>query len=153
MHDHLIDALRRAPALVAGAVASVPSGAAAARTGDEWSVAEIVGHIRAADTIWRTRAVLALVHDGVTMPDVDERALQAVQEASGLTLDDQVRVFTVQRHEIVGILSSLSEHDWARTCVHSTAGLLTMVDVCRAWEEHEREHLVQLQETVGRLAQ
>ena len=145
MHEDLVDALAHAPTTIFRVTSSIAADVAGARpSADEWSITEIIGHIRAADTIWRARALLTLVHDGVTVVDVDERALQAVQATAGVELDTQVTSFALDRAELVGILRALPDAGWSRTCSHTKAGAMTLLDVCAALEAHEREHLEQL---------
>ena len=145
MHDDLIDALGHAPALMVDLTDTMSADAMRSSPAvGEWSVADIIGHIRAADAIWRTRVLLALVHDGISAPDVDERALQSVLESSGLGLAIQVTSFALGRSELVGILRALSDDEWTRTCRHATAGAMSVFDACAALEAHELEHLEQL---------
>jgi uncharacterized damage-inducible protein DinB len=116
---------------------------------DEWSVAEILGHVRAADAIWSWRILLTTVHDGAAVPDVDERALQIVMESGGSTLTEQATTFALGRAELVGALRHLSEESWAHTCRHERHGVLTMADLVAGLADHEREHIVQLRSVLA----
>jgi hypothetical protein len=154
MHDDVIDALASTPAVIIDLVESLDTDVAHRRAdADDWSTAEIVGHIRAAATIWHTRLLLALVDDGVAVPDVDERALQELQASGGLELGAQVTAFALARTELTGILRSLSDAEWSRSCLHQTGGRMTIVAMCSTLESHEREHLEQLRSAAARAAQ
>src|SRR5687768_15351612 len=106
MHEALVGDLAAAPDVVIDLVESLPPGAWTESVDDGWSLAEIVGHLRAADAIWTSRILFAVVHDGIAMPDVDERALQDVLHASGLLLGDQLTSYAFGRAELCGVLAA-----------------------------------------------
>ena len=143
MHDDLIHELAAAPRIVrdllARSTSPPPPG--------EWSVPEIFGHVRAADTIWSHRILLALVHDGVAMPDVDERQLQLVQATGALDDVKMVTAWALGREALVALLQVLPDEGWTRTCTHQRSGVITVLDCVRAMAEHEREHLAQMRTT------
>jgi uncharacterized damage-inducible protein DinB len=148
--DDLVARLGAAPAAIRRAVDSIDAATAHARPADDaWSVAEIVGHIRAADWIWRTRILHAIVADGVAAPGVDERAVQAAADLSDLSLSEQVRAFTLGRAELVGVLRRLDDATWAHHAVHEQLGSMSVRELCAALSEHEEEHLVQLAEAAA----
>jgi hypothetical protein len=111
---------------------------------DEWSVAEIVGHLLAADAIWTPRILVALVHDGITMPGVDERALQEVLDGAGIQLGSRVALFAAGRAQLVGVLRAASSAQWGHTCLHTQQGVMTVHELCDGLAVHEEEHLEQL---------
>lgn len=143
MHTDLVESLAAAP----GVVTHILTTTTVAPPPGEWSVEEIFGHIRAADTIWSNRILLALVHDGVAVPDVDERRLQDVQASAGLSVEHDTAAWTIAREELVGVLRALPGDAWLRTCVHATAGTISVLDCVRNMVEHELEHLDQLRAT------
>lgn len=148
MHEDLTDALAAAPNIVADLIETITHHTATVRPNeDEWAVEEILGHIRAADLIWSQRILLALVHDGVAVPDVDERRLQEVQVAGGLLVGDQVTAWAFARAELVGVLRALTEDEWSHTCVHANRGEMTVIDCATAMARHEAEHLAQIRDT------
>ena len=145
MHDDVVDALAAMPA----ALSALPADLGDRRPSeDEWSVAEIIGHVRAADAIWRPRILFALVHDGLALPDVDERALQRVLGGGGLDLSAQVVAYAFGRAELCGVLASIDDDGWSRTFVHSTFGAITVLDACEMVIGHEAEHLAQLRAAI-----
>lgn len=141
MHERLVDELAANAAYIADIVDRVPDDALRRSVGDEWSVARVIGHVRAADSIWRPRILVALVHDGATMPDVDERALQAVLDGAGLTLHDQAHAFLFDRTELVWLLRSLPDGAWSRSFLHASKGEMAVIDAVDVVARHEREHL------------
>jgi hypothetical protein len=150
--DDLLDELALNADHLGDVVDGVPDGALEVRpSANEWSVAEIIGHVRAADAIWRQRILVALVHDGAPMPDVDERALQDLLAASGLTLTDQASSFIFGRAELVGLLRTIDDRDWSRTVSHAERGDMAVVDCVDVLLRHEREHMEQIDALVGEL--
>jgi hypothetical protein len=150
--DDLLDELTVNANHLGDVVDGVADGALNGRPSDnEWSVAEIIGHVRAADAIWSQRILVALVHDGAPMPDVDERALQDLFAASGLTLTDQVSSFIFGRAELVGVLRTIDDRDWSRTVRHEARGEMAVIDCVDMLLRHEREHMEQIDAVVGEL--
>jgi hypothetical protein len=145
MHEATLDALAIGPTVVVELLESLtPTQWDAHPVPGEWSLAEIVGHIRAADAIWTPRLYAALVHDGVTMPAIDERSLQDRMQAGGLPLPDQVRAFTLTRTELCGALRAAQDHLWSHVLWHPDQGPMTLADAATNLADHERDHLVQL---------
>lgn len=142
MHD-LLDRLAAGPAVIAEVVGRVDDPTARPSPG-EWSVVEIIGHIRAADAIWTPRILVALVHDGAPMPGVDERALQTLLDGAELGLDAEVALLAARRAQLVGVLRSVDDAAWQQTCVHTVHGSMTVIELCTAFADHESEHLAQL---------
>ena len=154
MHDAAVDELVANAHLIADVVDAHPHDALHQRPApDEWSIAEIIGHVRASDAIWTPRILVTVVHDGVTMPDVDERALQDVLHAGGLTLTDQATLFVFGRTELVGILRSLTESEWSNTCRHTTKGQMAVIDLVDVMLRHEREHATEIRAAAARLGE
>jgi hypothetical protein len=145
MHEQLLDELNANAVHIGDLVDRVPLGGLLERPADdEWAVAEVIGHVRAADAIWRQRILVALANDGAAVPDVDERSLQHLLDGSGLTLADQVSSYIFGRVELVGVLSAIDDRDWSRTCRHETRGEMAVVDCVDALLRHEREHMAQI---------
>jgi hypothetical protein len=154
MHEAIVEELAANAQEIADIVDRHSASALHARPGeDEWSIAEIIGHIRAADAIWTPRILFALVHDGITMPNVDERALQGVLDASGFNLLDQATLLAFGRGQLVGILRALTEDEWSHTCRHTTKGEMAVIDLVDGLLRHERDHLAQLRAVVAGLAE
>ncbi|HEX4906154.1 MAG TPA: DinB family protein [Acidimicrobiales bacterium] len=141
MHDDVLASL----AGVADALVALPGDAFERRPApDEWSVAQVIGHLRAADAIWRPRILFALVHDGLPLPDVDERLLQTVLDDGGLDVAAQVLAYAFGRAELCGVLAAADGDAWSRTFVHSTFGAISVLDACQMVIGHEAEHLAQI---------
>ena len=141
MLDDVIDALAAAPS----ALSALPPEAWERRPSpDEWSVAEVFGHLRAADAIWRPRILLTLVRDGAAWPDIDERALQTLLDVGGLDISAKVLAYAFGRAELCAALATLDADGWSRTFVHSKLGDLTVLAACEMVIGHEAEHMAQI---------
>ena len=145
MHDDVVRTLAATPDIVADILETLPEGAWTTKLiEDEWSLADVIGHLRAADSIWTPRILFALVHDGITLPDVDERALQDVQRAAEMDTGDQVTLYAFTRAELCGVLGALTEDAWSHAFTHEVRGAMTVIDACTLVARHEAEHLEQL---------
>jgi hypothetical protein len=118
---------------------------------NEWTVLEIVAHLRDAEELlaWRIDKVLTEEHPTFAYAGVDERV--RAHDYNRGNLRDYVDEFAARRAKIVAQLEALSEADWARTAFHQTYGELTMQGVVEIFVNHDAEHLRQLQRIVERL--
>jgi hypothetical protein len=152
VHDDLLDELAANANYIGDVVDGVAEGALELRPSpDEWSVAEIIGHVRASDAIWTQRILVALVNDGARMPDVDERGLQDLLGNAGLTLIDQTSSLIFGRAELVGALRTIDDRDWSRIVRHANRGEMAVIDCVDVMLRHEREHVEHIRALVGDL--
>jgi hypothetical protein len=117
----------------------------AAPTENEWSAAEILAHLRAADDILAYRAYMMLVRDNPPLPVFDERRWAAVAGYAQLDPHESLRAFTLRRTELLAMLRAAAPDDWQRTGVHEQRGAVTILDMLRVLVEHEEEHCAQLE--------
>jgi hypothetical protein len=117
----------------------------------EWSPAEILTHVRAADTVIAPRVTQVLARPGVILPDLDERAVGDLLARVAPTPEEAVVAFRHRRSDLVALLMTLSDAEQALTGEHETRGRVTVDDIVRALVDHEREHLAQLDAAVQAL--
>lgn len=147
MHDDVYDGLSAADPVLAEILDTMPEESwTRAPAPGEWSIAEVIGHILAADSIWRPRILLTLVHEGVAWPDIDERALQEVLDAGSIDLRSRVWAHALARAELCYVLASLDADQWKRTFRHSKLGDLSVLAAAQMVIDHEAEHLAQLRQ-------
>ncbi len=112
----------------------------------EWSVAQILAHLRAGDDIIAYRAYMMMVRENPLLQLYDaERWVEAVGFAA-LDFHDSLRLFTLRRAELVNMLRRAALEDWKRTGTHEKRGTITLFDVVTTLVEHEDEHCLQLEE-------
>jgi hypothetical protein len=113
----------------------------------EWSPAEILTHVRAADAVIAPRVLQVLTRPGVSLPDYDERKVGEVLARVALPPDEAVAAFRRRRAELVALLKTLTADELELAGAHETRGPVTIDEICQGLVDHEREHLDQLDAT------
>ena len=115
----------------------------------EWSAAEVLAHLRAADDIQAYRAYAILARDDAPLPAFDERRWAEVVGYAALPVRETLAVYAGKRGELVAMLRRITREEWDRTCQHETLGALTLWAQLSNLAEHEEEHLAQLHNLLG----
>jgi hypothetical protein len=147
-HADVIQRLADAPAWLRDAVTARPD----TITGDaagEWGVADIVGHVRAADAILSTRVFHLLVREAPPLPVFDEQLWGKLYAAAAIPLDEQVAHYALRRAELVAVLRTLEPEQWMNSGQHELAGTQTVIEICESIADHESEHRTQLDRVVA----
>jgi hypothetical protein len=146
----LVDALKATPASLRAAVRALQGGEiAGARGADDWSLLDVVRHVRASDAILSPRIFQVLVRSEAPLPAFDERAWGALIAAADVPVDAQLAALAIQRAELVAVLRTLSDDQWQRRGVHEELGPQTVAVICEQIVEHEAEHLTQARAIVS----
>lgn len=111
----------------------------------EWSVADVLVHVRAADDIQSPRLLMILARDNPPLPAFDERRWAEVAGYADLDFAASLAAFALRRAELVAALRRASADDWRRTGVSEVRGTVTLLDAARIVVEHEEEHCAQLE--------
>lgn len=114
----------------------------------EWSPAEVLAHLRAADDIQSIRAYMILARDEPPLPAFDERIWAEV--AGYLTLHPRASldIYFRRRIELAHMLRGVAPADFERVGTHETLGQITLQALLENLASHEEEHIAQL-EAVG----
>ncbi len=112
--------------------------------GDDWTAADIIRHMRAADAIISHRLWAMLVRDDAPLIAYDEREWGLLIAAAEMVLVVQVESLRLRRVELLAMLKSLTDDAWSRTAAHETRGEMKLLDVAHMLAEHEVEHCLQL---------
>ena len=121
-------------------------------TEGEWSLKEIAAHLRDAEELALAQ-INAFASGSSPLPawDVDllpqERDYQ--QEEIALLLAS----FRGMRRETTYLLWGLTGEDWRRAAEHPYGGPITLEEVAREMARHDLEHLWQVRQLKGRLAE
>jgi uncharacterized damage-inducible protein DinB len=111
----------------------------------EWSVSEILAHLRACDEVWTHSIYAMLVEDHPELPPLDERRWAKVVRYADREFAAMLQAFALRRAELVSVLSALSTDGWSRTA--NIAGRSHSVfSQARRLALHEAEHCAQLEE-------
>jgi len=82
---------------------------------DEWSIAELVGHLIETDGVFRSRVTTVLDSDGV--PVLDSRRPWTLHEGKGyehMSGDALLTAFRATRAETIALVEGLTDTDWMR---------------------------------------
>jgi hypothetical protein len=121
----------------------------------EWSVNEVLAHLRACNDVWGDyyiRTILA--QDNPTIKAMNPRTW--IKSTNYLEQDFQpsLRAFTKQRRKLLAALEPLPPPDWTRTNTLLGAGKplqQTLISHADGLARHERAHLKQIERTLNAL--
>lgn len=119
----------------------------------EWSVNEVLAHLRACDDVWGSCYIMTIIaQDNPTIKARNPRTW--IKNTNYLEQDFQssLRAFTEQRQKLLVILESLSPKDWTRTNTLIGAGKplqQTLLSHADGLARHERAHLKQIERTLN----
>ncbi len=147
--DDLLARIAATPTAVVAAFAGRGDAELATSQEGEWSAAEVLAHLRAADDIQAYRAYAILARDDAPMPAFDERRWAEVAGYAVLPPHESAATYASRRGEMVAMLRRISLEEWDRTCQHETLGDLTLWAQISNLAEHEEEHTQHLREMVG----
>lgn len=142
----LIGMLRATPEVLEGLLRAVtPERARAARGGDEdWSVVEVVCHLRDVEerAIARMRAMRD--EENPTMQGYDQEALARERNYAAADLSDAFAAFARFRAQHIAELEALRPEEWQRPGHHSEAGAVTVMRHTITIANHDAVHLAQI---------
>jgi DinB superfamily len=136
----IIEGLEDTPRWLAEEALRLASRVTARPAADQWSYSEVVAHVSASASIVAPRIAQILVRPGTPLIAFDERRWAELIAQAGLSLDLQLKMFELQRQQLVAILQTISTDEWAQIGVHESLGSMTVMDVANQLVDHERVH-------------
>jgi DinB superfamily len=121
----------------------------------EWSVNDVLAHLRACDDVWGNYYIMSIItQDKPTIKARNPRTW--IKDTDYLQQDfpSSLRAFTKQRRKLLSVLESLSPEDWARTNTLIGAGKplqQTLLSHADGLARHERAHLKQIERALNAL--
>ena len=116
---------------------------------DEWSILQILCHLWQAESqVHQQRLRLILEQDNPFIP-----ALPPPGPHIPACHDSGMQVyhwFRSQRRNTMAMLAELSDADWARPARHSIFGLTNLLEMAHFTAQHDRLHIAQLCQTLGK---
>ena len=134
----LIASYRATPETLVVLLQNVDDVAATPREGDEWSIGEVVCHLRDAEQRMFERVTRIRDEDRPTLPVYPD------DEYRGRSLGKTLEAFGSLRHEHARLLEELDPAGWSRTGIHEIEGELSILDITRHMAAHDAEHLAQI---------
>jgi hypothetical protein len=117
----------------------------------EWSVIEILAHVRGCNDVWTYSIYAMLAENNPILPDVDERRWAKAARYASLGFQQSFQALRLSRAELLRVLRDLPEAGWERTCDIGRRKHSVFSQV-RRMALHEQEHWAQIEETLQRLA-
>lgn len=111
----------------------------------EWSAADILAHLRAADDILTPRLYQMLVRENPTFLAYEERVWAEVLGYANGDFNTSLQTYTLRRTELVNALRRLTPEQWERTGVHEHLGSITVQELAADMVHHEEEHCTQIE--------
>jgi len=134
------------PVMMGAEIQALPAGVAGWRHGaDEWTVAEVLGHLIEAERrgfAGRIRTMLGEEPPRFATWDPAAVALARRDAERGPTA--LLAEFAVLRANSVALVGGLNDDDLRRHGEHPDVGTLTVGDLLHEWVHHDRNHLRQL---------
>jgi uncharacterized damage-inducible protein DinB len=118
---------------------------------DEWSAAEVLGHMTEFQSYWLSQVQLLRLSPGAEFgrSKQDSERLRAVSASRERPVDDLVEELERVTRKTLEALASMTQEDLAVTGLHFHRGELDVATVVETYlVKHYEEHLEQLQATV-----
>jgi len=119
-------------------------------THKDWSVVEILAHVRACADVWTYSICVMLVEIQPFLPLIDERRWAKTLGYPTLRFEVAFSTFSVQREELLRTLRELNPEQWKRTCQIEGRNHSVFSQV-RRMALHEVEHMQQFQDVDDKL--
>ena len=131
--------------IIAEKLAHVPESSAHIKPNPhEWSLIEVVSHLRSCADLAQFRIFAMLAVDTPHLPAIHPRMdWQKIVPYSHLTLQKSLMAYTLQREELLITLRGLNEAGWMRTGIWDNHAYSIYL-VARTMALHEPEHFEQL---------
>jgi hypothetical protein len=121
----------------------------------EWSVNEVLAHLRACADVWGSYYIMTiLAQDKPTIKARNPRTWIKNTDFLEQEFQPSLRAFTNQRESLLAVLEPLPPEDWARTNTLIGAGKplqQTLLSHADGLARHERAHLKQIERTLNML--
>lgn len=154
--EKILTILEETPQRLAALTAGLTSAQLRSAPSDgEWSVNEVLAHLRACSDVWGDRYIATiLAEDQPTIRAINPRTW--IKRTDNLTQEFQpaLRAFTEQRNKLLAILKPLPIAEWMRTNTLVGAGRplqQTLLSHADRLARHERAHLKQIERIISAL--
>lgn len=147
--EQVLELLAAAPGRLAAAIDGVPLERLHRRPSpDEWSVHEVLAHLRACADVWGDAVGRLLAEDRPTIRAVNPQTWLARSDHLGADVTEALDAFTGQRDRLLQQLRPLTSEQWGRSATVTGAGRplrRTVLSYAERLAVHERSHLRQVE--------
>jgi DinB superfamily len=149
----VLDGLDVAPSRIAELTADLPAARLRAEPEPgEWSVVEVLAHLRSCADVWGGHIAAILAEDHPTRRAVNPRTWIRDKDYADQEFGASLRAYAAQRAELLGLVRPLPEEAWSRAMTLVGAGEPLVLDI-RSYAtklfRHERPHLKQIARAVA----
>jgi len=121
----------------------------------EWSVNEVLAHLRACSDVWGDYYIATiLAQDRPTIKALNPRRWIKQTDYPEQAFRPSLHAFSEQRNKLLAVLEPLPAEEWLRTNTLIGAGRplqQTLISHADGLARHERAHLKQIERTLGAL--
>lgn len=151
--EQILTLLKEGPTRIADLTANLEPAQLHTPSDDgEWSINDVLAHLRSCADVWGDCMVKILTQDKPTIRAINPRTWVKRTHYPDLEFHPSFEAFTSQRAELLALLESLAPEDWLRGATVTGAGkpLERTVRFYAQWlAKHERSHLKQFKQIVG----
>ena len=149
-HD-LLDALKATPETLAGLLAGISDSQSRAATGgdENWSVVEVICHMRDAEEYFIQRMQAMRDQDNPSIIAYDQEALARERNYRAADLQVALAGFNVFRRQTIKEFSLLSPDQWQRAGQHNELGQITIFAQAVHHIAHDAIHCAQIARQLG----
>lgn len=141
--------LAEQPQRIAAATAALkPAQLPSTPTSEEWSLNDILAHLRACSDVWGGCMIAILAQDHPTLRAINPRTWMVKTDYRAQKFDSSLRAYMAQRAALLTILEPLKPKDWARAATVTGAGKpleRTVWSYAQWLATHERSHVKQIE--------
>ena len=146
-HMDLVERLVAFSATLQQKLAGLPESALSYRPGnDEWSLKEVVGHLRDHAEFLHKRLAKMIQLEEPRLQTFDEQALLRERDPQAASFDDLLAEVVRYRTEAVELLAELVHWNWARTGRHEELGRISIRQLVDRAIAHDETHLAHIRE-------
>jgi len=146
LHHDLLDALKATPETLTGLLAGVSeTQARQAKGGDEnWSVVEVICHLRDAEEISLQRTLAMRDQDNPLIIGYDQEALARERKYHEAHLRSALTGFIAFRQRHLDVLAGLTPEQWERSGRHNEFGNINIFAFAIHKASHDAIHCAQI---------
>ena len=119
---------------------------------DEWSVNDVLAHLRACADVWGSCIAAMIAEDTPTLRAVNPRTWIKKTDYLELEFRPSLRSFATQRADLLAVLDLLQHEGWSRAATVTGAGRalkLTVLSYAQRLARHDRPHVKQVERIVN----
>ncbi len=152
--DQVLTQLREQPEQIAALTAGLPRARLhSPRSPDEWSVNDVLAHLRSCSDMWGRYIAMIIAEDRPTIRAMNPTTWIRRTNYPELEFTPSLHAFAEQRAELLALLRPLPEAGWSRGATVTGAGRpreRTVLEYARWLANHERSHVKHIARIVSR---